>query len=328
LSLQVGSSNWDALLEEHGCADAYYLRGFVESAATALGGEAVYLQHTGDEGKVLFPCIVREVPAGGARDVTTFAYGGPIGLGADPHAERFHERYASWCTEAGIVATFIRYHPLLGNQQLAGRDFRLQRVEGSVTWPLQGDLLAGMHHHHRRLVRKAVRARIVVRRTGAERLDNFADLYQQTMRRVGAAAVYFFADEYWACLASSLGDRLVCMEATLDGRLLAAILCLGSPPWLHYHLGASSDEGRKLGASHFLLYSAAAYGQDAGYEQFHLGSGVRGEGGSLLEFKRRFTSAPLLEQWFGKAVHDRVRYLELAGGEIDYEGFFPAYRRS
>jgi lipid II:glycine glycyltransferase (peptidoglycan interpeptide bridge formation enzyme) len=185
-----------------------------------------------------------------------------------------------------------------------------------------------MHPHHRRLVRKAGRAGIVVERNGTERLDGFAELYEQTMRRVRAEAVYFFADDYWACLAKSLGDRLVCMEATLDGRVLAAILCLASPPWLHYYLGASSDEGRTLGANHFLLYSAAAYGQHDGYEQFHLGSGLGGEGGSLLEFKRRFTPAPLLEQWFGKAVHDRERYLELAGGQIDYEGFFPAYRRS
>jgi hypothetical protein len=328
LKLQSDPSRWDELLAENGCGDAYYVRGFIESAATALGGEAFYLRHTVRGGTVAFPCIVRETPGGAARDVTTFAYGGPIALGDDPSVEDFNELYESWCAEEEIVATFIRYHPLYGNQRLAKGELRLQQVEGSVTWPLKGDLFAGMHPHHRRLVRKAQRTELEVVRTGAERLDSFAELYEQTMRRVGAASLYFFPDEYWARLADGLGDRLVCLEVRLEGRVLAAVLCLATPPWLHYHLGGSSDEGRKLGASHLLLYSAAVFGQESGFDQFHLGSGLGGGGGALLEFKRRFSPASLLEQWFGKAVHDLGWYLELTGEErVDYEGFFPAYRR-
>jgi hypothetical protein len=78
-----------------------------------------------------------------------------------------------------------------------------------------------------------------------------------------------------------------------------------------------------------LLYEAARFGQGEGYERFHLGSGFGGEGGSLLEFKRRFTNSPLLEQWFGKRVHDVERYIEVTGSEtIDFSGYFPAYRRA
>jgi lipid II:glycine glycyltransferase (peptidoglycan interpeptide bridge formation enzyme) len=125
-----------------------------------------------------------------------------------------------------------------------------------------------------------------------------------------------------------LGERLVCLEARLGDTLLAGILCLATPRWLHYHLGATADEGRRLGASHFLLYSAACFGQERDFEQLHLGSGVAGGGGSLLEFKQRFSPGPLREQWFGKAVHDVKRYLELAQVEsVSYAGFFPAYGR-
>jgi hypothetical protein len=80
--------------------------------------------------------------------------------------------------------------------------------------------------------------------------------------------------------------------------------------------------------SHLLLYTAACFAQTNGYSQFHLGSGLGESGGALLEFKQRFTQAPLLEQWLGKAVHDLDRYLELTGAQTPaYHGFFPAYRR-
>jgi lipid II:glycine glycyltransferase (peptidoglycan interpeptide bridge formation enzyme) len=185
-----------------------------------------------------------------------------------------------------------------------------------------------MHRHHRRLVRKAEAAGISVHiETGPAELHDFAAVYEETMTRLGASTFYFFPEEYWRRLKGGLGDRIVLIEARLDGRTLGSVLCLATPPWLHYHLGATSEEARGLGVSHLLLYSAARFGAQRAYDQLHLGSGLGTGGGSLLEFKQRFCSAPLLEQWLGKAVHDVRRYLELTGSEaVAYEGFFPAYK--
>lgn len=328
MKFEVDADRWDTLLDELSCADAYYLRGFVESAAVALKGKGVFL-HLGDrDGDVVFPCIVREVPGSRVRDVTTFAYGGPLAVGPAPPIEQFYESYEEWCAQNAVVATFIRFHPLFANHRFGGGRFHLDQVEGSVSWQLEGDLFAGMHPHHRRLVRKARAAEISLE-TRPDALVRFAALYEETMRNVGASSLYFFPPEYWQELTRGLGERLVCLEARLDEAVIASILCLATPPWLHYHLGATGDEGRRLGASHLLLYSAACLGQELGFEQFHLGSGVAGGGSSLLEFKQRFSPGRLCEQWFGKAVHDVERYLELAQiDRVSYEGFFPAYRRS
>ena len=226
------------------------------------------------------------------------------------------------------MTTFVRFHPLFANHRYAAPCFRRERVEGTVSWQLDGELFAGMHRHHRRLVRKAEAAGIDVRViAGPDRLDGFAALYGQTMHRLGASSFYFFPEEYWRRLALELGERLVLLEARLGERVIGSILCFATPPWLHYHLGATSDEARELGVSHLLIYSAARFGRERGYEQFHLGSGVGAVGGSLLGFKQRFSPSPLLEQWFGKAVHDVERYMELTGSRTPtYDGFFPAYR--
>jgi serine/alanine adding enzyme len=327
VTLEVDRDRWEPLLEKLGCTDAYYLRGFLESAALALGGEAAFL-HLGDQhGDVVFACIVRGVPGTDVRDATTFAYGGPLGVGVAPPVEQFYEAYERWCTRNRVVTTFVRFHPLFGNQRFGGGSFHLEQVEGSVSWELDGDLLARMHPHHRRLIRKAQAAKVHIM-VSSDAPERFEALYDATMRKVGASGVYFFPPEYWRELQRGLGQRLVYLEARLEGVMLAGVLCFATPPWLHYHVGATSDAGRRIGASHLLLYSAARHGQDLSFEQFQLGSGVGGGGGSLLDFKQRFSPGGLREQWFGKAVHDRERYLELAQvDDVSYHGFFPAYRR-
>jgi hypothetical protein len=319
----------DDLLVRLGCADAYYLSDFLESACLLDHGRAAYL-HLGDKGgEVLFPCVVRELPGLGIRDVTTpIGYGGPLAIGPRPPIERFYELYEEWCAENGIVATFIRFHPLFANHEYASPRFHQEPVAGSVAWRLDGDLLAEMHPHHRRLVRKAQSAGVRVETLlGSRNLESFAALYAQTMERVGASRYYSFPGVYWEALADRMDDRLVLLQADLGGTPLGSVICMATPPWLHYHLGATAEEGRLLGANHLLLYAAARLGQKRQLELFHLGSGFGGGGGGLLEFKRRFSPGPLVEQRFGKAVHDTERYLALTGATtVSYKGFFPAYR--
>ena len=121
------------------------------------------------------------------------------------------------------------------------------------------------------------------------------------MRRLEAADFYLFPQPYWDALLS-LGERLVVFEAEEGGEMLASALCFATPPWLHYHLGATADRGRTLGASNLLFYEAACWAGDRGYERFHLGGGVGAREDSLQTFKRRFDpAAGLLEFAVGKA---------------------------
>ncbi len=320
---EVPAGDWDALVTGLGVADAYLLRAYVEASALLEPGEPRFLR----AGDVVFAAVEREIPgAEGATDLTTpYGYGGPAGPG---DGERFHAAYDAWCRERGAVTTFVRYHPLLGNHRLAPRGLDLVRVADTATWPLPGgaDLLAGMHSLHRRGARKALRA-------GGEttfepapaRLDDFVALYEEGMRRRDADAFYFFREPYWERLRG-LGERLVRLDARAPGgELLASMLLFATPPWLHYHLGAATDEGFALGASKLLFLEAARHGQELGYAELHLGSGLGGREDSLWEFKQRFSPAPGRPFWIGKLVHDEARYRELAGG-AGTEGFFPAYR--
>jgi hypothetical protein len=183
-----------------------------------------------------------------------------------------------------------------------------------------------MHKHHRRLVRRAIAGgcEVAVEREPAD-LSAFVDAYEQTMRRTDAAAFYFFPPAYWEALRRDV--RLVRVDVHREGELLASVLGMGEPPWLHYHLGASTEAGRGSGASHLALFSLASWGRDHGYHTLHLGGGVGGRADSLLEYKHRFAPDGLVDALIGKAVHDTPAYLALTGADaVDWDGYFPAYR--
>lgn len=313
---EVPAAEWDALLTELGCADAYLLRAYVEASCVLDPGEPVLLHHE----DAVVACIVREIPEADLHDATTpYGYGGPVGDSAT-----FAAAYEAWCAERGIVSTFTRFHPLFENHRGApGSSF----VSPTVGWPLKGDLLAGMHGKHRNVVRKAQKAGVAVDAVAApDDLSAFASLYERTMKRQSAAGYYFFPPRYWQRLVA-LGGHLVRFDALCEGDVVASALCLRGDRWLHYHLGATADTARDLGASNLLLYTAAVWGQEQGLEEFHLGGGAGAKEDSLFAFKERFSPGSRREFWVGKLVHDEDAYRRLPGeSEIDLEGFFPAYR--
>ena len=319
--IEVPAERWDALLDELHLHDVYLRREYVESAGVLEPGRPVLLAEQG----VAFAAIVREAPRGRLDVITPYGYGGPVAAdGADP--DGFAAAYGRWCAAAGVVATFVRFHPLYGNDRYAG-GFDVEQLAGTVAWRLDGDLVEGMHRHHRRVARKAEAAGLEVDvRVAPLDLAAFVQLYDLTMERQAAASFYRFPEAYWHALLEGLRKRVVLVEARRGGELLAALLCLAARPWLHYHLGASSDEGRKLGASALAFLSAAQWAQEREYELFHLGGGVGGGRDSLLEFKLRFAPRGLRPMSVGKAVHDAAAYRELSGTD-DTGGFFPAYRR-
>ena len=311
---EVEPEAWNGLLAELGLVDVYLTREYAEASCLLEPGRPVFLH----AGGTVFPAILRDGPA---DVITPYGYGGPVG----GDQARFWEAYEEWCRANRVVTTFIRFHPLYANHRDAPSRVKVERLAGTVAWRLdeEGDLFERMHRHHHRVVRKALAAGVEASATLApESLERFVGLYEKTMERQEAAGFYYFPPEYWRALETELREHVVLFEAGED----AALLCLASPPWLHYHLGASSEAGRKLGASTLLFLEAARWAEELGYTHFHLGGGVGGARDSLYEFKLRFDPGGELEAAIGKAIHDEEAYRALAGPKAGLDGFFPAYR--
>jgi hypothetical protein len=317
--VEVEPGAWDGLVRSIGVTDVYYSRAFVEASAPLAHGEATFLHLNGDGGDVIFPCVVRSDPP---DVVTPYGYGGPLAVGDAP--PDFAPAYQAWCEARGALSTFVVFHPLFGNA--AASAMRTTPLADTVVWPLREEPFDAMDSHHRRRVRRAWRDGLeaTVHERPAE-IDGFVAVYEETMRRRDAADFYLFDDAYWQALLD--GVPLVRADVRHDGALVSSMLGMGERPWLHYHLGGTTEEGMRHGASHLALYTLAQHGHENGYEALHLGGGVGGRDDSLREYKRRFAPAGLTPAAIGKAVHDEPAYLWAAGAEaVDWDGFFPAYR--
>lgn len=317
----VAEADWDDLVGRLGGDPVYSSLGY--HRASALLEPPGTLPALVSDGESALPLLLRPLK-GGLWDATSaYGYGGP--LRAD---SGFTESVDEWARDNGVVATFLRYHPLLGN--LGPPGVHVSRRGTVVAWDLRGsrDLYASMHEHHRRTVRKAGRAGVRVAVTMAPaNLRVFRALYEVTMQRQQADPFYFFPTTYWEQLVAGCGDRLVLFEAFVDEEPVAALLCFDSGRWLHYHLGASSEQARRVGASNLLFLTAATWGREHGHESFFLGGGLGGsQTSSLFVFKHRFDPASSPLPWHvGAWVHDAARYRALAGTD-SVDGYFPPWR--
>ncbi|WP_051683876.1 GNAT family N-acetyltransferase [Blastococcus sp. URHD0036] len=329
----VPEEDWDGVLERLGALELYTCRSYLE-ASTQLespGSRPTVLHYRDDAGELALPLLLRPLPAGDGWDATSaYGYGGPVALG-QPDTTAFGTALDSWARENGVVTSFLRLNPLLGNGNLLPPSAERIRLGSTVAWetPAGRDLMAGMHAKHRHSAKRADRAGIefsVVPQP--DDLDEFRALYVTTMRRQHADDFYYFPDAYWKALL--VGDSVLApllVEARSDGELIAGVLLLGSTRWLHVHLAGSADVARSLGATHRCYLTAAQWAQAHGMAGLHLGGGIGGsEQDSLYAFKRRFDPAGEPRAFeIAKMVHDPERYRQLAGSDST-DGFFPPWR--
>ena len=137
----VPSDQWDALVARLGGDDVYERRGY-HVASTYLepaSSMPVLLHFTGTEGagEAALPLLLRPLPEGGGYDATSaYGYGGPIGSEAVDVAA-LGLALDEWARANGIVATFLRMHPLLDNARLVPPTAQLVELGATVAWDVR-----------------------------------------------------------------------------------------------------------------------------------------------------------------------------------------------
>jgi len=308
LSLDEYADRWSV----EGDGDPYFDPAFLRASALGQDGHPAAFAHGG----VLYPFLVRPLPDGRCDLTTAYGFGGPWGTGD------WRAAFRSACAERGVVSEFVRFHPVRGNQDQAGDDVRLTRVQDMVVLDVGADdeeLVRRMVPQARNKLRKAMRSGLTA--VPSRDLERFWRMYSDAMRALDADESYRFGIEYFEAL-DALGDRLLMLDAGP-----AAALFLRGAGAMHYFLAASTDEGRRSAAANLVIYEAMRTARDSGLSVLNLGGGLR-DGDALQAFKCSF--GPGRRPYYvGAAVHDPEAYERLsdaAGAPAD-EPFFPAYRR-
>lgn len=246
-----------------------------------------------------------------------YGYGGPLASCDDPDfLARATSAYRNWCEEEGILAEFVRFHPLAENWRFYGGTVKHDRQ--TVAIPLGQPPLAGYSVRARTAVRKAMNAGLHADWLPAvNHAREFGAFYRQAMAAIHAEPSYHFGDAYFLALMALPGVRL--LACRLAGQWLAAGLFLEGGDALEYHLSAANDEGKKWAATNLLLHDAAQTGHEEGRSWLYLGGGTdRREDNPLLFFKAGFSSRRfpfrIGHQVFQPAAYEEMKATRAAAG--------------
>jgi hypothetical protein len=157
--------------------------------------------------------------------------------------------------------------------------------------------------------------------TTPEQRAGFNDVYEQTMRRTGAAEHYYFGLGYFDRVLEADRTWLALVTAS-GGELAAASIAVVSDGYLHYYLSGSADSHLRAAPMKSVVTRLVEHSTELGLP-LNLGGGIS-PGDALEEFKRGFANRQ--QAWLtSELVCDERRYGELSAGR-DAAGFFPAYR--
>jgi hypothetical protein len=300
--------------------------------------EAEGVTHTlriqGEDFELLAPLIVREIGETGERDaVSPYGYPGLVSERGQGHARRSNSGEAPPdiplsppaidpqeidLSGVCLVSAFIRH--TLDQPPISGT------TERNVVQIADPELAPKSRPSDRRQVRKNIEAGYELAlvpgaETTSDQRGGFLDVYEQTMRRTGAAPHYFFgaayfervleADRTWLALATGPG-----------GELAAASLAAVSDGYLHYYLSGSADSHLRDSPMKNVVARLIEHAADLALP-LNLGGGIS-PGDALEEFKRGFANRQ--ETWrTSEIVCDPLAYERLTAGRNPH-GFFPAYR--
>lgn len=264
-----------------------------------------------DQGQLLTPLLVREIPGTNERDaVSPYGYPGLTPPNVNPEEIDF--------SETGLVSVFIRH--ALGPSPLAGA------TERNVVQIADPALPSKSRPSDRRQVRRNLEAGYSLDLvpgpdTTSDQRAAFLVAYEQTMRRTGAADHYFFGAAYFDRILEA--DRTWLALATApDGEVAAASIAAVSDGYLHYYLSGSTDPHLRDSPMKNVVARLVEHSAELGLP-LNLGGGIS-PGDALEEFKRGFANRQ--QAWLtSELVCDEETYARLSAGR-DAGGFFPAYR--
>ncbi|MGC5774365.1 GNAT family N-acetyltransferase [Paenibacillus pabuli] len=260
---------------------------------------------------------------------SSYGYGGPICIGQENFINDCVKEYKTWCRDNAVLVEFVRFHPLLNNE-----DYYYGHVSENrrVVYVDIGDqdVFHQFSTRVRTAIRKAEKNNVSVNFVKSNKNINcFIDMYNVLMNKKNAGENYFFNEEYFTQLLEQDNVYLGSAE-NAEGKVIGASVFFVSGQIAEYHLSASNEEGRLKNVTNLLIYEFIKHIQNKNIKFLYLGGGTDRTGdNALLFFKKGFSKKETLFK-IGSFVHDEVAYenlkVEFVREQPEKEKFILFYR--
>ena len=234
--------------------------------------------------------------------------------------------------EERVISLFIRLHPLHNYPEPTLTEFGQVVEHGPTVWidlgvteeELWSQTRSRVRTYINRMHREGYAFEVDSEWRG---LDEFARLYTQTMKRVGAEAGYFFDRQYFEDLRDNLGEHAHLAVVRAGEEIACAGIFSEVSGLVEYHLGGTEDVHRKLGPTRLLFHHMARWAKERGNHTLHLGGGVGAAEDSLFHFKAGFSPhRATFRSWRVACDSEALAAASAAAGLVEADGFFPPYR--
>lgn len=312
------TDSWNDILRDMppGTWDTYFTEQYVRLYADGDATAKAFVYVNGGRTMVL-PFLSKEITMpdrSTRRDFeTAYGYGGPVWSCADSGFRKESlMAFRSEMADAGYIAGFMRFHPLLKNHDCFETIGSVFDDRKTIAIDLEGgsDRIWNneIHTKNRNVIRKALKTGLTFSADyDFESLDRFKELYRETMDRLSAAPFYYFDDRYFDNL-KSLRPSAFIGRVSHNDRIIAAAIFFFEGPYGHYHLAGSETASLALSPNSLLLWGASCELASKGVRMLHLGGGTTSSpDDSLFMFKHKFSRS---EQDFrvGQLILDREAY--------------------
>ena len=312
------AAHWNHLLERFPAdqTDIYFREEYVRLYETDAE-KAVCCTVEEDDKCMLFPYLLRTFSFGEQElhdFETAYGYGGPLWNNEDDRFKADALRLmAEEMERQHYVAGFVRFHPLLQNQEgfeCIGRLLAERRTVAIDLDQTEEEIWNNeLHSKNRNVIRKAEKAgcRFVVD-DRFEHLGDFVRLYDATMDKLAADGFYYFTDRYYRQFIEGMAGSFLGCVVDSDNTVISAAIFMQYGPYGHYHLSGSDMSRLSLSPNNFMLWEAAKELRRRGVKRFHLGGGTNSdEENSLFLFKRRFSKSTC-QFYIGKLILNPEMY--------------------
>jgi len=277
---------YHALAEEQGQGKANL---FVYNEGAFLVALPLLLRPIGE-----VPCHHTRIGEGWYDATCVYGYAGPIASHSavpTPILRHFQAALRETLLDRKVVAVFTRLHPLMSQGGLLaslGECIPLgPTVSIDLTLPIEEQRSRYRENHKRDIDKLGHLGVVCYHDEDKVYLDEFVDIYYETMRRVDASQAYFFERAYFERLTSDPQFHLfVCLlsDAVICGGLFA--LCDGI---VQYHLGGTRSDFLRLAPLKLAFEAVRLWAHERQARVFHLGGGVGAQEDSLFRFKAGFS---------------------------------------
>jgi hypothetical protein len=344
-------AQWMDVLAQSFQYDFYHLPGYHALAEEQGEGRAHLFVYTVDSYLVALPLLLRplesvpgleQIGAGWWDATSVYGCAGPVVSEADVPASVVHNFQVVFheaLQERHIVAVFSRLHPFIPQRALLsglGEYVPMgQTVSIDLTLPVEVQR-AQYRRKYRQEINKLKRlGATCVHDQNRVYLDEFIELYYESMHRVQAAEVYFFDRTYFEGLVAELEANIHLFVCLLENKVMCAGLVTLCDGIVQNHLLGVRSEFHKLSPTKLLYDMTRLWANECGAQVFHLGGGTGAREDSLFQFKAGFSKRRhefavwrwvLLPGIYEPLCQEKAQWNKRNGLIPVSSGYFPAYR--